>query len=100
MFCPACGKEVPDHSGFCLRCGTAIQTARTTVNDATPWRPARLRRIFLGGLATAGLLMLMMLLTNATEVDKPLLAGEAVISPGQSRYWTFEVQSAVLSKPR
>jgi hypothetical protein len=26
MFCPSCGKEIPDHSSFCLGCGKGIQT--------------------------------------------------------------------------
>ena len=25
MFCPSCGKEIPDHSAFCLVCGKSIQ---------------------------------------------------------------------------
>jgi predicted nucleic acid-binding Zn ribbon protein len=24
MFCPKCGKEIPDGSGFCSKCGSAL----------------------------------------------------------------------------
>jgi hypothetical protein len=28
MFCPSCGKEIPDHSAFCLACGRSIATGK------------------------------------------------------------------------
>ena len=113
MFCPSCGNEIPDRSGFCLGCGKPIQTSRASTDDAAPWRPARLRRILIGGLATIGLLVVIIVFTNATEdsprggglpfvrpVSKPLLDGQTVVSAGQTRYWTFETSAAAFSSPR
>src|SRR3989304_5502482 len=28
MYCPSCGKEIPDHSRYCLHCGESIWSSR------------------------------------------------------------------------
>ncbi len=41
MFCPSCGKEVPDKSAFCLHCGKAIETkTKPRQTAATKWEYA------------------------------------------------------------
>jgi hypothetical protein len=35
MFCPSCGKEIPDHSQFCLACGKAIAPTPTPRPEAS-----------------------------------------------------------------
>lgn len=34
MYCPKCGKELPDNAKFCSGCGSQIQSAETTNNQA------------------------------------------------------------------
>lgn len=36
MFCPKCGKEIPDDSQFCLKCGHTL-----TTNTAAPMQPTQ-----------------------------------------------------------
>ena len=42
MYCPKCGKEIPDNSQFCLQCGGNL-------------RPKQSVRVLAGVLAAAGL---------------------------------------------
>jgi hypothetical protein len=40
MFCPACSKEIPEQSTFCLYCGAAIQGAQATLTGLPHQPPA------------------------------------------------------------
>ena len=40
MFCPNCGKEVPDYASFCVHCGTAVTRSNTTPQQPQPYQPA------------------------------------------------------------
>jgi TM2 domain-containing membrane protein YozV len=33
MFCPKCGKEVPEGSAYCPSCGAAMNTSESATND-------------------------------------------------------------------
>lgn len=40
MYCPSCGKQIPDNSMFCLHCGTSIAVPRdvaSTVRGPIEW---------------------------------------------------------------
>lgn len=37
MYCPSCGKEIPDKSTFCLHCGKAITTVTKPTRTANEW---------------------------------------------------------------
>jgi zinc-ribbon domain len=37
MYCPSCGKEIPDKSSFCLHCGKSTYTATAHAQVATEW---------------------------------------------------------------
>src|SRR4030066_2429974 len=37
MFCPSCGKNVPDNSKFCLHCGSSLSTPVANINVPTEW---------------------------------------------------------------
>jgi len=37
MYCPSCGKEIPDKSAFCLLCGEPIKVASVTTKKTTEW---------------------------------------------------------------
>lgn len=52
MFCPKCGKEIPDDSQFCLKCGHTLAAASASVPTVAP-APARSKapaRAFIGTL--------------------------------------------------
>jgi hypothetical protein len=35
MFCPACGTDIPHESKFCLKCGSPLDTLKTSTNQVT-----------------------------------------------------------------
>ncbi len=37
MYCPSCGKEIPDKSTFCLQCGEPIKAKSVTTKKTTEW---------------------------------------------------------------
>ncbi len=37
MYCPSCGKEIPDKSAFCLHCGKPINFTTAPTNVVTEW---------------------------------------------------------------
>ena len=37
MYCPSCGKEIPDSSAFCLHCGKSINITTAPAQVATEW---------------------------------------------------------------
>jgi len=53
MFCPKCGKELPDDSQFCLKCGHAITATATIPAQATPKKSGS--SVF--GITVGGLLL-------------------------------------------
>jgi hypothetical protein len=45
-FAPSCGKEIPDHSTFCLACGKGIQAAETPGASRAPTHSAPRNKAF------------------------------------------------------
>jgi len=48
MYCPKCGKEVPDGGKFCPGCGADAGVAPVAVDDGKDWLVALLLSIFVG----------------------------------------------------
>ena len=45
MFCPSCGKDIPDGSAFCLHCGKSLGSAERPTPSSRRWT-ARLTLLF------------------------------------------------------
>src|SRR5262249_31048395 len=43
MFCPQCGKEIPDESRFCLTCGVALSARSMSVAQTAATEQRRVR---------------------------------------------------------
>lgn len=57
MFCPTCGKSIPDGSKFCLACGQAILTPAQPEIEAVPAKnPASRFKVY--GVVIFGLLLI------------------------------------------
>ena len=37
MYCPTCGKEIPNHSKFCLHCGASVTNPSSSSNTPVEW---------------------------------------------------------------
>ena len=37
MYCPSCGKSIPDGSKFCLHCGSSLSTPTANTNAPIEW---------------------------------------------------------------
>lgn len=51
MYCPKCGKEVPESSKYCLACGAEVASQTATpvvVDEGKDWLVALLLSIFVG----------------------------------------------------
>jgi len=116
MFCPSCGKEIPDHSSFCLGCGKAIHVvaqpaapfpssvpeSAAPVSQASSFRPLTVLLLAVLGCvvwyainANRGAGASGASRTPAASLlrpfSKPMLSGSVAVSPQQVRYWTFVV---------
>jgi zinc-ribbon domain len=123
VFCPACGKEIPDASVFCLACGepTAVQPTPQPVL-VQPKRSSTIRRVAFGFVGLLALYGVVMVVTNLTghaspsaqalypnyrqpiptyvpHIDK-LISGQNVVKAG-SMYWvSFKVNTAQMMNVR
>ena len=110
MFCPKCGKELPDGSQFCLKCGNAL-TADTTAQ--APAQPDQ-KKVGLSALQIVGVGLLVLLLimlwmrnTATPNASKPifnplaaaavpmtnkLFTGQTIVKAGGTVLNTFTVE--------
>jgi hypothetical protein len=113
MFCPSCGKEIPEQSSFCMGCGKAIHVVAQpgapppamslavgpTSETKTLFRP--LTWILLAILVLVGWYAVNRNSANGASrgpassllrpFSKPLLSGSVGVSPMQVQYWKFEI---------
>jgi zinc-ribbon domain/emp24/gp25L/p24 family/GOLD len=84
MFCPACGKEIPEGSAFCMACGrsTAIQSP-VQVTSIYREKSSTGRRIILGFLALLATFGFAIVILNFTR------SGPIAFSPTYQRPVTY-----------
>ena len=75
MFCPKCGKELPDDAQFCVKCGHGIGTASAS-SAAPPIKSSRVGTWVLGALLA---LALVWFLWNA--MNRPAVNNGMRVSP-------------------
>ena len=111
MFCPSCGKEIPDHSSFCLGCGKAIASGKAAAKSDDDKVVSSGSRNFMLGivfLVVVGVVVAVIInqLSDTTAgrtgsalsaLSKPLLEGQIAVGPGQFQYWRFEVAPGMLT---
>ena len=110
MFCPTCGKEIPDPSVFCLACGkpTGVVSPAQPVLVKTK-RSSTIRRVafgFVALLALYGVVMVVMnhmpppqalvinfprVATYVPHIDK-LISGQSVVKAGSMSWVSFKVE--------
>ena len=72
MFCPSCGKEVPDHSSFCLRCGKAISVVPVLASSSSVQvKRSGVRTFFTIFLVLFCGLMLIVIVSNIVAFNNP-----------------------------
>jgi hypothetical protein len=78
MFCPKCGKELPDGSQFCLKCGHALTADAVAQASAQPaQKKAGLSALQLVGV---GLLILLLVMLWARNTASPI-ASRTITNP-------------------
>src|SRR5437016_13375490 len=100
MFCPSCGKEIPDSSRFCLACGksSAVTVARadsSAVADAPEGQSSWFRNILIGVVIAFVALVLFNVLRDGgatrTVSSQPLTPPAFNVQPGTIQYLAFTV---------
>ena len=107
MFCPSCGKELPDGSSFCVQCGKPTASAATTHPQKKGIPPLRL----------IGFALLLFLLAGAyfsqqsrnarssklspnlvrTTFEQPLTNGAASVNAASYLWYTFTIPARASS---
>lgn len=107
MFCPKCGKELPDGSQFCLKCGHAISANTIAEGSAQPSR----KKSGVSALGVVGIVLLILLFVmlwvrnTATPITRraiiapavvpmtnQLFTGQTIVKAGGSVMNTFTVE--------
>lgn len=98
MFCPSCGKEIPDSSSFCLHCGKPV-----AVQAAAPPRVTKSRRWVLYLIAVlAGIALIVVVVSQRTSepvpqpVSEKLFSGQSVVRAGKYVFVKFRVDPATM----
>ena len=106
MFCPACGKEIPDESRYCLLCGKSPHaTVGAAIKSAErkPEQSHALRNVAIIVLAAVALFVAARVLLNngaggvpgssasSTPPPEPLTPPSFVVKAGQISYFDFTV---------
>ena len=68
MFCPKCGKELPDDAQFCVKCGHGIGTA-SAASAAPPIKSSRAGMWMLGALLALALVWFLWNVMNRPAVN-------------------------------
>jgi|SRR5579871_1051594 len=112
MLCLRCGKEIPDHSSFCLGCGNSVQAGSKAI-PAEQSASSRRSGLTITAISFAVLLglfaMFAVVKNNARDADSgvphsllrpfsnPLLVSSVVVPPLQYQYWKFEVSGSAVN---
>jgi hypothetical protein len=104
MFCPSCGKEIPDNSRFCLGCGkspSAIVNAPSSTERQYQTRKSHtMRNIVTGFIVLLALYLGAMFVSNgglsAARVGRRemLISGPVVVRAGTIYYVRFTVDGS------
>jgi hypothetical protein len=97
MFCPSCGKEIPDNSRYCLVCGKS--PTATIKKEPTPERKSdTVRNVALGVIGLLSLYVIAVLVANANrgalraaQQQDPLTPSVFTVAAGQMYYVPFSV---------
>ena len=99
MFCPTCGKEIPDASSFCLSCGKSIAVTASAAAPVTA--PVQTKRTGPFGATGIGLLVLVLVLLilffkwSSSSSNPPLaaqpLAHVPVTVPMNNKLFTGQI---------
>jgi hypothetical protein len=103
MFCPSCGKEIPDNSRYCLVCGKSpMEALSKPVDHQGPQPKSNTRRNILLGILV--LLVVFVLVRSSMEQNNgtfpgipqndPLTPSVFIVKAGQMYYVRFIVQSS------
>lgn len=112
MFCPSCGKELPDGSQFCVQCGKPTSSAPSTLTASEPQKKG------VPPLRLIGFALLLFLLLGAywsqkgrderreaiqqtfptrTTVQQPLTNGAATVSATGYTWYPFTIPAGATS---
>jgi hypothetical protein len=114
MFCPSCGKEIPDDSRYCLGCGKSLGAMFSTSKpiddeedeeDEEPERKSHSgRNILIGFIVLLGLYLGVMAVSHANNVripgittrTEPITPPNFIVNAGTYYYFGFTVDGAAL----
>jgi hypothetical protein len=88
MFCPKCGKELPDDANFCMKCGRALHSDVKSVQEADRWETCEIkwRSIKAHGLFGGGAKVVFF--GEAIGPKGQYNAGESPVFPGWGGYYS------------
>jgi len=115
VFCPACGKDIPDGSAFCLACG---KPTAGLANSVAREKPSTVRRVVVGFLALLALALAIVIFNNSTRsgplvfsptyqrpttyvphIDK-LISGQSIVKAGGMSWVSFKVDTTHMMNAR
>jgi hypothetical protein len=90
MYCPGCGKTIPENSAFCPGCGKP--TVATPVIPAPTKKPgyldSTLRIVGAVALIILGLILVGVYLNSRhAPITEKVFTGQMVVKAGQKRFW-------------
>jgi hypothetical protein len=84
MFCPSCGKEIPDHSSYCLVCGKGIQVVALVAGPGPESVPVSRQPRFRPSVMLGALLLVAVTVAVVLFVTKSGSAKGTVVSLAQN----------------
>lgn len=107
MFCPNCGKDIPEGSSFCLHCGKATTAAQVGTKKGsslgTIWKAFAIVVIVVGAIFVLAQIVPHSA-SNSTgassrsigsilhpPVVQKIFSGQLVVKAGQYRFWTVTI---------